>query len=443
MWDTVGYGIPCLDLNDDTLIISLSCLKTGDTLYEFSVSSPDKYKALDNHFHVFTTERSRICALSYGGQNEIPHHNLTSSYNHHSELTYGLSFAHDKVAERFYKAVIQLIPKQLSSTSYFTGKERLSHSMSLLSTSMTITPEEMTDFPPLVQSDSFLSQNYLIEEAGALTSSGKFPNPLEESDAEDEQSLKVLQQSYTNGARSGEDIVEDVDLSDRRKYTRNHSIIRRYHGVLNSSKRRGSFDHSSETLISKGSLMKQRSESLDDVRISYPTTVRHLAHISQATPFHTLKQVINTGFAPGSVVESEIEKQRYEKLKRTPSAPCRVRHRSSNSFVSSMPSITHPDSRNKKQLPKPPPQITDFDALVQKLQTAGEIDRQSEFTSSTQAWQQSFHCAVSNLISKKIYEDPSNSKLLSFTQSGREETSERPNSRTASLIIHDHGIVCL
>ncbi len=412
------------------------------------MSGPEKYKVIDSHFHTFTTERSRICAtLSYGGQtNHGPHHNLTSSYNHHVEQSYGLSFAHDKVAERFYKAVIQLIPKQSSSTSYYRG---LSHSLSM-TTSLTIMPEEMIDFPPLVQSDSFIShQSFLEEEAGALTSSGKFPNPLEES-AEDEQSLKVLQQSFaTNDCRHVGGIVEDVDLVDKRKsMLSNQPIVKKYHTFL-QNKRRGSLDHSSESLISKHSpLMKQRSESLEDVRISYPTTVRHLAHISHATPFHTLKQVINTGIAPGSVLESDIEKQRYEKLKRTPSAPCRVRHKSF-SFVSSTPAcptihITHPVIANKKQQhPKPPPQITNFDALVQKLQATGEMDRQSEFTSSTEAWQQSFHCAVSNLIRKKIYDDPSNPKLLSFTQSGREETSERPSSRTASLIIHDHGIVCL
>ena len=440
MWDTVGYGIPCLNLNDDSLLISLSCLKSGETLHEFSVSSPDKYKILDRHFHIFITERSRTSALSFG-LNTPRQHNLSSSYNHHMDsVTYGLSFAHEKVADRFYKAVIQLLPKRFPSSSSFS-RDRLSQSVSL-SSSLTITPEEMTDLPALIQSDSYLSQSFLVEEAGALTSSGKFPNPLEEeSSPEDEQSLRILQHSYTNN--KGEEVIEDVDASRRRQ-----CVPRKLNSFLSTpslAKRRGSLDHSSaESLLNKSSsLLKQRSESMEDVRISYPTTVRHLAHISQETPFHTLKQVINTGICPGSVLESDIEKHRYEKLKRTPSAPCRVRNRNS-SFVSSTPAIlvTNTDA-TKKSFPKPPPQVSDFDSLVKKLQSAGEIDRQSEFTSSTQAWQESFHCAVSNLIRKKIYDDPNNSKLLSFTQSGREETSERPSSRTASMIIHDHGIVCL
>ena len=433
-------------MSDHSLIVSISCLKSGETLHQFSVSSPERYKAIDHHFHVFTTKKPKEDSSFNGLMSDpaVAHQDLTNT-RETSDINYGLSFAHEKVAERFYLAVMQLIPKRFLPQKSTKWEERLSHSLSL-STSLTVTPEEMTDLPPLVQSDSFLSQNFLIEEAGALTSSGRFPNPLEES-VEDEQSLQVLQRNFS-GIKSEEEIVEDVDAAEKYKMKlKGYRSIGQLCSGMALSKRRGSLDTSSEVLMSKSPILKRRSESMEDIRISYPTSVRHLAHVSQETPFHTLKQVINTGTAPGSVVESDIERQRFEKLKRTPSAPCRVRHRSSSMVKSTPPIIfvTPPDSATKsnKQLPKPPPPVQNFESLVQQLQTTGEIDKNSEFTNSTEAWQQSFHSAVGNLIRKKIYEDPLNSKLLSFTQSGREETSESSNSRTASLIIHDHGIVCL
>lgn len=393
------------------------------------------------------TERSRFTDSS---NTAVANAQLTTNrYSHHAELSYGLSFAHEKVAERFYKAVIQLFPRKLNSSHAI---DRLTHSLSAITL-----PEETTDLAShtLVKSDSFVEQSYnQIEEAGALTSSGKFiPNPIEENSSTDEDSLKVLHQSVSQSLH-GAALEEDVDLVSSDNKLRGPSFgcssgaprTRRSTSMFSVlSSRRGSLDNSSETLLNNkhAPLIKQRSESMDDVRISYPTTVRHLAHVSQETPFYTLKQVINTGYAPYSVLNSDIEKQRLEKLKRTPSAPA---HKSS--FVrssSSIPLLVSPanSSLYKKQFPCPPPQVNDFDALVQKLQTNGEIDRYSDLTSSTQAWQQSFYCAVSNLIRKKIFDDDTNSKLLSFTQSGREETTERPDSRATSLIIHDHGIVCL
>ena len=443
VWNTIGYGIPCLAASDDTLTISISSLENGDSLFEFNLTGPEKYKVLDKHFHVFISGLDLGCHLT---EQQSPYY------------AYGLSFAHEKVAERFHQAVMQLVPQaseSLTSSEATNSKRDKPQRMHVLSKSLNVSPEEMTDFPPFQSSSEYTTKSKLsVEEAGALTSSGKFPTPLEES-AEDEQSLHVLQATY-NGATSEEEIIEDVDTDGRisiQKKRQTGGKKNRLHVPSRLINRRGSLEGNTEK---KQFPLKKRSESLQDVRISYPTTVKHLAHIDQETPFHTLKQIVNTGSAPGSVFEESIDRKRYSRLQRSPSAPCHVRPRSKSLLKSFRPAIlvTPAKTARKKKLspkldlPSPPAPISDFESFLQQLQSSKEqsqqiSDNQSELTSSLDTWQLSFHSAVGNLIRKKLQSDTIYSKLLSFTQSGKQETCEKPSSRTTSVIIHDHGMVCL
>ena len=57
--------------------------------------------------------------------------------------------------------------------------------------------------------------------------------------------------------------------------------------------------------------------------------------------------------------------------------------------------------------------------------------------------EETFHKVIGKLIHKKLHDEAIYSKLVSFTASGREEKCEKPTTRAASVIIHDHGIVCL
>lgn len=372
---------------------------------------------LKKHFHVIVSSSFSLDCSQNDDSNKTTHSLCT-------ETSFGLNFAHEKVAERFYQTALQLMPSQTK----LHESTRESRHCALYRT------EEMTDYS---RSSIYHSYHYQTEEAGALTASGKFPKSLEES-IEDEQSLHVLQVSY-GGGTSEEEGVEDVDgrrLSLRLKH--------RQKGKKRMSKEWAGFSGGRSEYEPS---MRRRSESMDGIHISYPTDVKHLAHINPCTPFHTLKEVVNnTGIHPPRKPRKGLLNK--TKLYRTPSAPGPLHHNSVPP-LSTVPFptilITPSDQQiiaSLHKFPTAPPPISDFEDLLRQLKLSKEEDR-SDLTSSTEAWQYSFHSAVGNLIHKKLASEPFYSKLLSFTQSGNEETSEKSNSRTASVIIHDHGVVSL
>ena len=408
-------------------------------MYEFSLSNPEKYQVMDKHFHVL------MSSLVLPSSNTFLTPPETQEDSIKKEICYGLSFAHEKVAERFYQAAVQLMP-QPSSTKTNQICDRAQLVQSLTSSLTTCSPEEMTDFPPKLQSG--IHRKSMVEEAGALTSSGRFPLPLEES-IEDEKSLQVLQVSY--GTVSEDEGLEDVDIDGKVPFKM------RYKRKDRKSTLQDSMKSDWRGLSGSGSVFLEkepakRSESLEEIRISYPTSVKHTAHINTHTPVHALKQVVNTGKSLYTVVDNENKEpnnKRHTKLHRTPSAPTRIRHHSLPLKPLHRPTIlvTPAESPKRKyppinNLPSPPPCVTDFQELLKQLKVAENNDK-DELTNSLEAWQHSFHSAVANLIRKKLHDEVLCSKLLSLTQSGREETSEKPTSRTTSVIIHDHGIVCL
>lgn len=354
-WITIGYGIPCLAAGEDQLIVSVTGVDDGETLHEFRLSSRDDYKELDKHFHVLTAFGADI------GE----------------ERTYGMTFAHEKVAERFFAAVKQLAPGEVT---------QLPPRFSERSTKMVSV--EATDLPSLhgrVLRDE--------EEAGALTASGRITmREFEESVGGDDRAVR-LQQIATPGEGSEpehrDEIVEEVDEGR--------------HQLMTSK--------------------QLKDTSRDRVDISHPTSCKHVAHVGVDTPVHALAQVINTG----------------EDL-----------------------STVHVCKSERRSFPPAPPPMTNFEKLLKELQAqsfrvqrspttqsadGGGTDKTEETDSASLSSEtscgESFHMAVAQLIRKKLHDEALYSKLVSFTASGREEKCEKPLRRAASVIIHDHGIVCL
>ena len=367
-WMTIGCGIPCLAAGEERLTVSVSGLDDGESLYEFHLSSRDKYKELDKHFHVLTTENPQRSG---------------------EEKTYGLNFAHEIVAERFIAAVTQLAPGERSNKPPHFGEK-----------ATRLLPEESTDLPSLQGHNKHSSLH--VEEAGALTASGRITSWLEESGGVDDQAVR-LQQKNEAGAAMGEchqvEFVEEVDDGKRK---------------MSASKR-----------------TKATEQLRERVDISHPTYCKHVAHVGMDTPVHTLAQVIKTGEDPTTV-----------------SREMTASHSSTKS------------DKEERCFPPPPPPVTNFEKLLQEMQaqnvstkrnleaTHAADEGDGEGTDSVSmiseiSCGESFHVAVAQLIKKKLHDEALYSKLVSFTASGREERCEKLSKRAASVIIHDHGIVCL
>lgn len=351
-WVTIGYGIPCLSASEEQLSISITDIDDGETQHEFCLSSKEDYRQLDRHFHVLTT-----------GTDD-------------KKCTYGMTFAHEMVAERFFAAVKQLAPCEAKSK-----RTRYAHRQ--------VVSIEATDLPSLHG-----TRGLHVEEAGALTASGRFKSELEESTGgmdyhavQLQREKPLVEQTSDQGTQ---DVVEEVD-----------------HG--------GNHPTSYKTL---------KDGSRDSVDISHPTACKHVAHVGSHTPVHTLVQVIKKGEDLSSVRDSESMKQSAQPLP-----------------------------------PPPPPPMTNFQTILEELQSLnlGETSPEEKTSKdgsdrngaenpdndSQTSQEKSFHKAIGKLINKKLHDEALYSKLVSFTASGREEKCEKPAKRAASVIIHDHGIVCL
>ena len=411
MWDTIGYGIPCLTATDDNLILNISSLDSGDALHEFNITGPEKYQVLDRHFHFVVKSLS------------------PEQSNKEEDACYGLSFAHEKVAERFYQAIMQLVPKKPKDEPKLKETTNLLRG---LSSSLKISPEEMTDFPRLIRSNSLMDRRASLEEAGALTLSGRFPCPLEES-IEDPKTMELLYE--TQPLNHDDDVIDGRAPPGKFKFNR----------LRSSLKQNKSDDHTRKPR----SMNKSLSMSLDDVNISFPTGFQHKAHVSHHTPFHALKEVINTGISPAAYTDNGLGP--FRPLRRVPSAPNiqRYRNPSQTSNIKRPTILVTPPTKFKEyKLPEPPLAVSNFEAFLKEINTNKELlasvdEEQSDLTGSIEAWQQSFQSAVGSLVHRKLCNEELASKLLSFTQSGRQETCEKPTNRTSSVIIHDHGMVCL
>jgi hypothetical protein len=182
---------------------------------------------------------------------------------------------------------------------------------------------------------------------------------------------------------------------------------------------------------------------MEEIRISRPVSVLHLAHVNSYTPLHALKQAVNTGRSAFTISD-----RKHEKLHRTPSAPIsRLRRHFSTSNVKPAIIVTPPGIEPQhhhlqlSDLPYPPPPTQDFEELLKEILIKKKDNE--DLTCSLDAWQSSFQMAVGNLIHRKLRDDELYSKLLNLTQSGQAESNEKSNNRTGSMIIHDHGVVCL
>lgn len=51
-WEVLHYGIPVVVANEDSVILCLADLESGDPICEFSISSSSQYVATESHFHV-------------------------------------------------------------------------------------------------------------------------------------------------------------------------------------------------------------------------------------------------------------------------------------------------------------------------------------------------------------------------------------------------------
>lgn len=389
---------------------------------------PEKYFAMEKHFHILTASLLPVSSTTD-----------KKGYECSNEASYGLSFAHEKVAERFHQAAMQLMPNSNSKTSIEP------HSLNVMTSA---DDEEMIDYPPLSLSSklplSYSRPEVQEEEAGALTCSGHFPLNIEDS-CEEEKPLHALQVSY--GGTAEDEGLEDVDgrdlgvksrLKNKEKRSRRIAGSRESWMCSSSGSSRGFLESDNQKLT-------RRSESMHDIRISYPTSFKHLAHIHPGTPFNDLKQVINTGVSPYSLRSSTEHNERTSdgkvKLRNTPPVQSKV-HRH-NSLPSKFPKIlVTPAIENKRRqvpYPPPPPQVMDFKKLVEELRLP-ETDNESGLTDSMEKWQVSFQSAVGKLIEKKLTREPN---LWSLTQSGRAEKNERKVNRVPSVIVHDHGMVYL
>ena len=345
-WMTIGYGIPCLAASEEQLVVSVTGIDDGETLYEFRLSSRECYKEVDHHFHVLTA----------------------TAKDSDEDKTYGMTFAHELVAERFLAAVKQLAPNEVKSSN----RPHFGHGQQLVSI-------EATDLPSL-HSDSGRYQAFSVEEAGALTASGRFKSEMEEESVAtmDDQAVQ-LQQEKVGGAETADQGLEEVD---------------------------------------KPNLEQQKETLRDRVDISHPTSCKHVAHVGSDTPVHTLVRVIKNGEDPSSILECD------------------------NNTEHSPP-------------PPSPPPPTNFQTLLQKMcslnlnkEECSEecTTEQTDYVSQTaeeENPEETFHKVIGKLIHKKLHDEAIYSKLVSFTASGREEKCEKPTTRAASVIIHDHGIVCL
>lgn len=444
-WDTIGYGIPCLTSKEDGLVVSISSIDNGETLHEFHLNSPAKYQVIDKHFHA-------LCVSTFDVESPVQHHQHKEVNGRQGELKeacYGISFAHMKVAERFSQAVQQLIPdERLCSKQEVRESGRLLRAMSAIS--LVSTELEATDLP---NPRPFRARLHSMEEAGALTSSGNFPSSedQEKTVEDDEQALKILTDLQAfNITSSREELIEDVDG----KHKQDKKISTKLASQDKDKKRKHSMEGSQKK--------KSVSTNIEEVKISFPTSVQHIGHVDSETPLHYLTKVVTGGgSAPETVLSSRIE--RHSWLKRTPSTPLRQRshrYRRYNREAISAPTILITPASSKrrssapvKNIPPPPPPVTDFDSLIRSLQSLQTTTTQEEkerekgielsISLEENSWQATFHSAVAGLIRKKLHDEALYSKLLSFTQSGRHEMSEKPAHRTASVIIHDHGVVCL
>ena len=433
-WETIGYGIPCLTTKEDGLLVSISSIDSGETLHQFHLDSPEKYQVMDNHFHTLhVSAASESCAGKQGER---------------TGACYGISFAHVKVAERFSQAIQQLIPREtLYPSQYVSESGQLMRAMSEMS--LVCHEYETIDLP---HGKPFRGRLHSMEEAGALTSSGNFPTSQTEakSEEDDEQAWKVLMDLQTfNVTSSREELIEDVDGRPNSKHYKKLSL------------KRASHDKEKKRKYSSEGSPKRKGDYVDydDINISFPTSVRHVGHVDTETPLHSLTRVVTGGSAPETVLSSQIGRR----SRRSPSVPIRRRSRWYRRYTreaNSAPTILVTPANSKRQssthlknVPSPPPPVDDFEALIgslQSLQTStgkgekeGEEGIELNTCSDEDTWQTSFHSAVAGLIRKKLHDEALYSKLLSFTQSGRPETSEKPAHRAASVIIHDHGVVCL
>lgn len=361
-WVAIGFGIPCLAAGEDTLKVSIASMDDGETLHEFHLSSRNKYNQLEEHFHVFR-------AVVPGG----------------TEKAYGMTFAHELVADRFFAAVQQLAPEVATKTpTSSVGQRQLT--------------EEATDFPPL----SILQKRNQLqneEEAGALTASGNMSRELELSGTVDPQTVRLQQFSV---ARTPDEPIEEVDAGS----------------------------HYCETASFK-KLESSFSERDAKVDISKPMQCKHVAHVGQDTSVQTLAHVIKTGEDPGcrSLMQ---EKLAANKMSRsyfpTPPPSSAI-----NQIVQDLASCGH---HLQKQHSAP------------SISSPCEDDHGKKETDAVSQWSElscgeNFQTAVAQLIRRKLDDEALYSKLVSFTASGREDQAEKPTTRSASVIIHDHGVVSL
>ena len=387
---------------------------------------------MESHFHILTA--SLLPSSSKEKERE------------NKETCYGLSFAHEKVAERFHQVALQLMPTVVGSKTVASSQLK----QDSISAMMSSDTEEMTDNPPLYLSSKLPAVSYRAmqeaqeEEAGALTCSGHFPLPIEDS-YEEEKPMHTLQVSY--GGTSEEEGLEDVDLGGQRlsltKPKRNKEKQRlRSTGsrewMCSSSGNSRSFLDSSYN----ESRLKRRSESMHEIRISYPSSFKHLAHVHPGTPFHDLKQVINTGVSPlSSPKPTKTCSDDKVKIRHTPSIPNRLKAQRHNSLPPNFPTILVTPATYNRQAPypPPPPPVSDFKQLLEELQMPKT--NEGGLTDSMEVWQVSFQSAVEKIVEKKLQNE---SKLWSLTaQSGRTERNEREDNRVPSVIVHDHGVVYL
>ena len=353
---------------------------------------------LDKHFHVIIIPTtSKMWSTSYM-------HNIKEK----KEICFGLSFAHEKVAEKFYQTVVQLMP-------HVSGPLELQETTSNVS-NLFASCQEMVNFTPTC--------NLLEEEAGALTLSGKFLTVAEQI-IEDEHIVDV---SFGFTSVCEEETLEEVDVDEKIKNKQN---IKQESKHLSKEWMNESTGHHS---------LMSRKASIEDIHISNPVSVKHMAHVNAHTPLHTLKEVVNTGKSLFTSNMLDQKERKHGKLHRVPSVPTRIKHSSSPTIVVT-PAKIYQQSNDLKvySLPSPPFPNGNFEDLLKIMKFKNTECDQAESC----AWERKFQCVVNNLIHKKLQDDDLCSKLLSFTQSGQEQTSEKSDSRTSSIIIHDHGIVYL
>ena len=382
---------------------------------------------MEKHFHILTASLLPVSSAKDKKEDECS-----------NEASYGISFAHEKVAEKFHQAAMQLMPNSNSRTSIEPGS---------LNVMTSADDEEMTDYPPLYLSSklplSHSRQDAQEEEAGALTCSGHFPVNIEDS-CEEEKPLHALQVSY--GGIPEDQGLEDVDGQSLEVKSRKNKEKRRRRSA-GSREWMCSSGGSSKGFLESDSHSKltRRSESMHDIRISYPTSFKHLAHIHPGTPFNDLKQVINTGVSPYSMRPSTEHDARTNdgkvKLRNPPPVPSKVnRHKSlPPNFPKILVTPAIENLRRQVPYPPPPPQVTDFKKLMEELRLS-ETDNESGLMDSMEKWQVSFQSAVGKLIEKKLKKEPN---LWSLTLSGHAEKNERKVNRAPSVIVHDHGMVYL